>query len=136
MDMAQLQSEFAELCSRIAPSLAQFRFPTERSDDGFAHVEITEEHLHYVVTERGQEHSRQTTTDKDELLYWLVSSVVAARAGAYEFRHRVRGQSFRRLMFAKTIDYMARVRTDWAERTAREIDAILAKNPFDDIAEG
>ncbi len=134
--MEQLQTEFAELCSRINPLLAQFRFPTERSDDGFAHVEIAAGHFHYVVTERGLERSRQTTADKDELLYWLVSSVASARAGDYEFRHRVRGKSFRRLMFAKQIEYLARVRADWAERTAREIDAIVAKNPYDDIAEG
>ena len=116
MEMEQVQAEFAALCSRIAPALAQFRFPTQRSDDGFAHVEFADGLFHYVVTERGLEHSRQTTPAKDELLYWLVSSVASARAGAYEFRHRVRGQSFRRLMFAKQIEYLARVRPDWAER--------------------
>ena len=136
MDLEQVQAEFAELCSRISPALAQFRFPTQRSDDGFAHVEFIGDEFHYIVTERGLEHSRQTTADKDELLYWLISSVASARAGAYEFRHRVRGQSFRRLMFAKRIEYLTRVRPDWVERQAREIDAILAEHPYDDMAEG
>ncbi|NJM41318.1 MAG: hypothetical protein HC853_11410 [Anaerolineae bacterium] len=67
----------------------------------FLQTEFADRQYHYIVTERGLELSRQTTTDKDELLYWLVSSIASARASPYEFRHRVRGQSFRRLMFAR-----------------------------------
>lgn len=40
---------------------------------GGPHVEIVRGKYHYVVCERGSEDERKTTTDEDELLYWLIS---------------------------------------------------------------
>ncbi|MCB1024529.1 MAG: hypothetical protein KDB79_09070, partial [Acidobacteria bacterium] len=50
-----LQEEFDHLCRKISPRDEPYRFPVVRSDDGFEHLEISENAYHLVVTERGLE---------------------------------------------------------------------------------
>jgi hypothetical protein len=127
-----IENEFNELCQKIKPSDKKYIFPTVRQDDGFEHLEIGEDEYHLIVTERGLELSRQTTKSKDEILYWLVSSFVWGWAGEFELKHRIKNQDFRRLFFAKQIEYLQKVNPFWAQRKRKEIEEILEKHPFND----
>jgi hypothetical protein len=109
---------------------------TRQQHTGEAHVEFLDDGYHYVVTERGTELVRRITADEDEMLYWLLSDVVFDLASGYELQNRVKGQSFRRLLFAKELELMRRLNPSWAERKSGEIEAVLAKNPYDDVVEG
>jgi hypothetical protein len=111
-------------------------FRTTRQDDGGGHLEIVDERFHYVFTERGMENERRVTESEDEILYWLASDAVLSEASTFEVHHRVPGQSFRRLLFAKAIELMNLMNPAWGDRKRAEIDAILSKHPFDDRVEG
>ena len=109
---------------------------TRQQHTGEAHVEIVDDGYHYVVTERGTEPERRITADEDEMLYWLLSYVIFDLASGLELKNRVKGQSFRRLLFAKELELMGCLNPSWAERKSREIEAVLAKHPYDDLVEG
>lgn len=136
VSIEKIQLEFNEYRRRINPSFSDSAIQTTRGDDGTSHLEIIGNTFHYIATERGFELSRQTTQDKDELLYWLVSEEAWGLAIGYEFKNRIKGQSFRRLLFAKTIEYLNRANPEWAKRKQKEFDAILAIHPYDDKVEG
>lgn len=136
LSIEKIQQEFRGYCRRIDPALAHATIQTSRSDDGTSHLEISDNAYHYITTERGLILSQKTTEDKDELLYWLVDDIAWGRARAYEFKHRIKGESFRRQLFTKNIEFLNKANPAWAERKQREFDEILAANPFDDVAEG
>lgn len=132
----KIQAELREYCRRMDPAYAHVKIQTIRGDDGTSHLEIRDNSYHYIATERGLILSEKQTSNKNELLYWLVDEIAWSKACAYEFKHRVKGQSFRRLLFAKNIEYLMMVKPAWAERKQKEFEAILAKHPYDDAAEG
>lgn len=111
-------------------------FRTSPADDGSAHVEYNGEAYHYVSTERGRENERRIASSEDEILYWLLSDIVFDLSCTFEAKHRVKGQSFRRVLFAKELELMRLLSPKWEARKHSEINAILAKAPYDDIAEG
>ncbi len=125
-----LQKEFDSLCRKISPKETPYRFPTIRSDDGFEHLEISGDEYHIVVTERGLETERKTTNSKDEVLYWMVASLAWGLASTFELHNRVEGEDFRRLFFAKQVEYLGRVNKVWAEKKQSEFNEILTKHPF------
>ena len=132
----QIQIEYNEYCRRINPAILNALIQTTRGDDGTSHLEIEDDTYHYIATERGLDLSKKSTRDKDELLYWLVSELAWGLASTYEFKNRIKGQSFRRVLFAKTIENLNKANPAWAERKQKEFDAILAIHPFNDLAEG
>jgi hypothetical protein len=136
LSIEKIQLEFNEYCRRINPALSERFIQTTRGDDGTSHLEITDDTYHYIVTERGLELNRKSTRDKDELLYWLIDELAWGMASTYELKNRIKGQSFRRLFFAKNIEFLNRANPAWAERKQKEFDAILVIHPYDDIAEG
>lgn len=99
---------------------------------GSPHVEVSGDRLSYVVTERGSELERRTTTSQDDLLYWLASDMVFSLAGHYELNHREPGRDFRRVMFARELELMARLNSAWHDRKEAEIMGILARHPYRD----
>lgn len=132
----QIQIEYNEYCRRINPAILNALIQTTRGDDGTSHLEIENDTYHYIATERGLDLSKKSTRDKDELLYWLVSELAWGLASTYEFKNRIKGQSFRRVLFAKTIENLNKANPAWAERKQKEFDAILAIHPFNDLTEG
>lgn len=132
----QIQIEYNEYCRRINPAILNALIQTTRGDDGTSHLEIEDDTYHYIATERGLDLSKKSTRDKDELLYWLVSELAWGLASTYEFKNRIKGQSFRRVLFAKTIENLNKANPAWAERKQKEFYAILAIHPFNDLTEG
>lgn len=132
----QLQQEYEQLCQRLDPRYTGWRLQTSPAHDGTSHIEWADGVWYYLATDRGYEVMRQTTTERAELLYWLLRDVTWGMARGYEFQHRVPGQSFRRLLFAKQLELLTQVDPIWAERRRQEIAAILAEHPYDDEREG
>jgi hypothetical protein len=127
-----LRNRFSARCKQLGAPKAASVYRTVGTGFGDPHVEIDSAGYHYVVTERGQEFRRRTTTDAEELLYWLISGVAFEMACKYELQHRVSQQDFRRLMFQKEIELISKVSPVWADRKRMEIDAILAEHPYSD----
>ena len=129
----EIREQYVTLCRQAG---VQSRFNTSPQNDGSAHVELLSGTYLYVITERGSELERRSTQNPDELLYWLVSYSVFAEAADYELRNRVRGRSFRRMLFEREVELFGRISQDWARRKRNQIEDILAKSPFDDQREG
>jgi hypothetical protein len=128
--LAELQLEYNALCQRIEPSAGHYSFLTEREDNGAPHVEYADGVYYHVVTERGLELERELFTDKDDLLYRLVSDMAFWLAVDYEFKNRVEGQDARRIIFAKCVELMERIGPEWAEKTHAHIAETLIENPY------
>ena len=130
--LAEIEVDIHRLAGRIgAPEQA---LPTygHTADGARPHIESNAHGYHYVVVERGQELRRDTTNDLDELLYHVFASVSFGLACDYELAHRVAGQDFRRLLFARQLGLLASLSPAWAERKSRAHQQILQQYPFDD----
>lgn len=136
LSIEKIQLEFNEYRRRIDPAFSELSIQTKAEHNGTSHLELIDNTFHYITTERGLELNRKTTQDKEELLYWLVDEMAWSMANRYELKNRIKGQSFRRLLFAKNIEYLNKVNPAWAERKQKEFDAILTIHPYDDKAEG
>jgi hypothetical protein len=95
-------------------------------------VEVNDGNYTWVLTERGKERARRLTRDPDDVLYWLIGDTAFTMACDYELAHRIEGQDFRRILFAKEIELLDRLDHRWAMRKTKELNAILRRNPFID----
>jgi hypothetical protein len=128
-----IRGQFETYCSRLG---VRPIFRTDPADDGAAHVEFDGHFYHYVSCERGHENERRIASGEDEILYWLLSDIVFDLACDFELKHRVKGKSFRRLIFFKELEFMQALDVHWEVRKRNEINEILAKAPYDDAIEG
>ncbi|HEV2862289.1 MAG TPA: Imm63 family immunity protein [Pyrinomonadaceae bacterium] len=104
-----------------------------RTEDGARpHVEVDSRGYHYVVVERGNELTRVTTDDLDELLFNIFEAVTFSLATRHELTHRVEGQDFRRLLFGRQVGLLSALSPRWGEREALSHDAVLRRHPFKD----
>ena len=94
-------------------------------DGARPHIEIDSGGYHFVVVERGQEISRVTTNELDQLLYHVFEAVTFSLACQYELENRVKHQDFRRLMFRRQIELLSMLSPEWGEIEARDHERIL-----------
>jgi hypothetical protein len=99
-------------------------------------VEVDEAGYHVVVLANAREVLRESTTDFDELLYWVFSGATHELAFAHGQAHRVEGQDPRRLAFARQLELLARLDPAMAARRTEEIRRILESAPYRDCAAG
>lgn len=130
-----------EIKSEVNRLAAQINAPADllptygHSDDGARpHIEVDSHGYHYVVIERGEELSRITTADLDELLYSIFKDVTFGLACKYELKHRVENQDVRRIMFQRQVELLSMLSLKWGEMKAREHERILEQHPYDDQA--
>ena len=132
LSASTVRRRYVQACDRLGVPEARFPYQSQPAHDGSPHVEVTDDHYHFVVTERGTELERRSTPDVDELLYWLLQGVTFGLACEFELRHRVAGQDFRRLLFAKQLELLRRLSPDWERKRASEIERVLQQHPFND----
>lgn len=130
--LEDLQKEYSALLQKMFETPKNFRFQTERSDDGSEHVEIFGGEFHLIVTERGLELKRRKTREKEELFYWMIADIAFWQGVDFEFKNRIEDQDCRRIIFAKQLELLEKVSKNWAQKKEKEIEQILAKNPFND----
>jgi hypothetical protein len=104
------------------------------SDDGaLPHIEVGENgERYYVVVDHGQELKREVAIDTDDLLYKIFDSVTFSMACKFEGRHRIKGQDFRRLLFARQEELLGSINKGWRLRKKEYHNEILMTHPFDD----
>lgn len=89
MTLTEIKNKVRQLAEKInAPT---YLLPTYISPIGDAtpHIEIDHSGLyHYVISERGTEYERKTTSAINELLYWVFASVTFSMACDYELKNR------------------------------------------------
>ncbi len=91
-------------------------------------------YYHFIISERGIETERKSSQDLDDLLYWIFDSVTFSMACDYELNNRLKGQDFRRILFAKQEELIAILNKDWEERKRKEHSLILRGNTFEDYS--
>lgn len=102
--------------------------------DGFGtpHIEIDENGYNYVVSERGNEYERRQTKDIHILLYWIFKDIVFILASEYELNNRKPNEDSRRLLFAKLIELLKKLDSEFARWEKEEQEKILKEHPYDD----
>lgn len=100
-------------------------------EDGTPHIEINGAY-DFVVSERGKEFERRSSSDIDELLYWVFRTVTFSLAADYECGHRRAGEDSRRQLFAIQLDMLKKLSPDWAEREDAYLRGVLRQHPFQD----
>jgi hypothetical protein len=103
------------------------RLPTFDAHRGDAtpYIELRGPVMHYVLSERGQELERRTTTDVDELLYWVAADLTFELACDWEVRHRNDDEDFRIGLFTKQFELLASLSPEWVARRKADLGTIL-----------
>lgn len=83
--------------------------------DGTPHIEITGTEYHYVVCERGTEHSRQRTFDKREVLFWIFDSITFSMASQFELANRRENEDSRIQLFEIQEQLISKIDPEYAE---------------------
>ncbi len=131
-NLRTIRSKVNHLAGLVGASESQLPTFGPKGEDSRHHVEVTGGELHYVFVERGEEKSRFSTYDIDELLYVVLRDATAEIASKYELAHRVPDEDTRRQRFQKHEDLLALLSPAWAERRRAEHNEILRQSPYDD----
>jgi hypothetical protein len=99
------------------------------------HVEVGSWTCAYVVAQSGQEVSRYTTRHVDQLLYKIFYDVTLMLSIQYAEQNRVENQDIRRIIFARQVELLSILSTQWGKRGANEQEQLLKEAPFDDDGE-
>lgn len=99
-------------------------------DDGVPYVLLNEGGFIYLSAERGLEIFKRFAPSVDDLMFLILSRVVAAMATRYELDNRLEGVDSRRMYFLKKIELMSSLNPAWGQRTRQEVDEILDDFPY------
>jgi hypothetical protein len=95
-------------------------------------VEVDDAGYHVVVHSNSHEVLRDSTTDFDELLYWVFAGITHQLAFAHAQAHAAQGADPRREAFARQLELLARLGPEMAARRQAEIRRILESAPYRD----
>ena len=130
--ISSIKSRYYSIARQLKVAEAHVYFFTTPHHDGSAHIERIGDSYCYVVTERGKEYERRTTSDPDEVLYWLVSNLTFSMATEYELHHRAKDQDSRRIRFQKQLELLAKINGEWSQRKRAEFNQVLSAHQFSD----
>lgn len=130
--LAEIKAEVICLAQVLGASGDDLPTYGHTRDYAHPHIEVDKEHYHYVVVERGQELQRKSTSNFQELLYWIFADTTHNLAFAYELKNRVEDQDCRRTAFPKQVELLGLISPHMAARRANEIEKILASAPYND----
>lgn len=132
LNVDQLRRKITQLAKVIdAPSDNLPTYGSSR-DFGHPHLEADAHLYHWIVRERGGERQRRSTASLDELLYIVFCATTFSMACDYEVRHRVAGQDFRRMLFAKQLELLGALSASWPAKKRSELEKVLLAHPFRD----
>ena len=130
LTIASVKSEYFRIARRLDATEEFIEFYETPQDLGYSHVELRNGIFHYITTERGAEIARRSTSDPEELMYWLISKLTWEMALRYELEHRNDPQDFRRILFRRQTELLMDINPIWAKKKKAELDAILADHPY------
>jgi hypothetical protein len=132
--LQDIERRVTELAGRVGASGSVLPTFGHSADGGRPHIEVDHRGFHYVVVERGEEQSRETTNAPDDLLWHVFQAVTFSLASDYECAHRDELQDCRRLIFARQLQLLELLSPEWARRRAEHLRTILDQHPFDDYS--
>ncbi len=86
-----------------------------------------------MIEERDTEVERKTTSDLNELMFWIFKHITFNMACSYELKNRVEDKDFRRILFAKQEELLGVLDCAWAEKVKKYHQLVLVDAPFDDF---
>lgn len=130
LDLSDIEKKVKELSQLInVPESLLPTFGFSR-DMGYPHIEVDNNGYHYVVIERGTEWERKTSSNLNDLLYWIFSGVTFSMSSKFELENRIEDLDSRLLLFNKQIELLSKVNAEFGERLKIEIDQILKLSPL------
>ncbi len=135
LSLREIQTEVDNLVRIIYAQTEELPTYGFSRDFGHPHIEVDGRGYHYVVVERGEELQRRTTSNLDELLFWIFESITFDMAFRYAAENRIEGRDRRRIGFAKEEELLGLLNPQWAEKEKEIHTDILKMHPFDDLAE-
>ena len=132
MNHATLAVRLSELLSQMHGRAIVHDAFRELEGDGGPLLRIDSEGYHLVWIERGQECSRQSTGDAENMVFRILADSAFGAGVAYELANRVDGPDFRRMVHARQRESFARLGPEWRARLAAEIAGVLAEHPYRD----
>ena len=130
--LSQIETDVKQLATVIGAGADDLPSFGSTRDFGQPHVEANWSRYHYIVVERGVELERKSTSDYDQLLYWIFQYATYCLAFRYELENRVQGQDCRRIAFSRQVELLSRINPGWAKRQAAEIAETLRRWPYQD----
>ncbi len=130
--LAEIRDEVIRLARPLGVSSSDLPTYGHTRDFAYPHIEVDESRYHYVIVERGQELERKSTSDFDELLFWIFADTTHSLAFAYELNNRAEDQDCRRIAFPKQVELLALISASMVARRAKEIERILIDAPYND----
>lgn len=125
----EIQAKVDQVCEKIG--LEKKVWPAVQND-GAPYVLIHEDKYWYISEERGEVYFEKTTKDFEELLYWIMDNFISSYSYQFELKNRIRGQDFRRIIFAKQIELFGLISDEWKVKKEKNIKEILGKSSFKD----
>jgi Immunity protein 63 len=130
--LIEIEADITNLAKCIYATRDQLPTYNISRDGGARHIEIENQKYQYIGIERGQEIHRTSTTDYDELLYWVFSDASFSLAVVYELNNRIVDQDCRRIIFPRQIELMHKINPKMAILCEHRIAKILSTHPYDD----
>ena len=129
--LSTIERRFCEIASLLdAPASCRI-FRTTPHHDGSRHCEFDGTTYTLTTSERGSLFDSDTTTNADELLFWLVRDMTWQMASDYELQKRpdnFDGDS-RILLFDRHVELLNRIDENWGARQRDCCNHILAEHP-------
>ena len=130
--LSALKSTYASIAKQLNAPREHIRFAETPQHNGSPHVEFDGNNFAYVITERGEEYERKSTSNENEILYWLVKDLTRAMASHFELAHRDPTTDSRRLFFQKHLDLIRTIDHNWHTRLQAEYEIVLEQHRFRD----
>jgi len=131
--LTTIAKRFREIASALDAPAGQRIFRIEPHHDGSRHCEFDGEAYSLTTSERGLLLDHQTTTDPNELLFWLVRDMTRQLASDYELANRPdeHNGDTRIAMFDRHVELLGRIDDTWALRQRVHYDQTLSTHPGD-----
>ena len=132
LTLSEIEVKVNELAQKIGAP--QNILPTYGYSEQTArsHVEVDSRAYSYVVAQSGQEVSRYTTRDIDQLLYKIFADVTFGFSVRYAEENLIENEDIRRLAFQRQVELLTLLSPQWGVRGFHEHAQILKQAPFDD----
>ena len=133
--LAGLKREILEIARKHnikESSLPRFGKATTPDYEYYFYIDVDSNGIHYIANDRGTENSRETTSDPNELAYWVFRDETFGPAIIYECDNRIEEQDFRRILFSKHEELLGEIDSSWRKQLEDYHAFLLSDDPFDD----
>lgn len=121
MSPEEIEDELRRIAQIVGAKSDQLPTVCRLQGGGRPNIEISGDGtLSYEAYERGIQVYCYTFTVLDELMYHTFKEIVPQMANVYATEMEANGQDFYKVFFAKKIELMGKVKTEWGKRMEAE----------------